>query len=50
MKLFEVKYDKHSPYVDTKSYYQTKSLNDVIRYHEDLYGMCYVQSINEVTF
>lgn len=44
-KIFEVKYDKNSPYVETISYYESNSLNDLIQYHEEKYGMSYVKSI-----
>jgi|8_EtaG_2_1085327.scaffolds.fasta_scaffold242592_2 pyruvate/2-oxoacid:ferredoxin oxidoreductase beta subunit len=48
MKIFKVNYDSNSPYVETESYYKSKSLNTLIKYHEEKYGMSYVQSIKPV--
>ena len=44
-KIFKVNNDKNSPYVETISYYDTNSLNDLIQYHDEKYGMSYVKSI-----
>ena len=44
-KIFKVNYDKNSPYVETISYYEANSLNDLIQYHDEKYGMSYVYSI-----
>ena len=49
-KIFKVNYDKNSPYVETISYYESNSLNDLIQYHDEKYGMSYVKSIKPAQY